>query len=272
LRVRGGTNNASDGTLISGWDSPEAHNLWLESCGVLVTLVAADIIGAVTGIHDLLDKSECQADTTAAVSDIAELTIQDLAPLLTSEPRPNLDEVASTLVSEGTDALQDLLPVVACDSGSELWKIIADDADPLLKALSVASSGGNLINTVGSSMEVEPWQGAYIQVGIPSWSAPAVTTAATEVTSSSAVLNGTVDPGGSNGEIYFQYTTDPSFVENVHNTVIASVEPNDSPQRFSSEATGLSSATTYYYRLVFYNSGNGETTNGNIVSFNTLAN
>jgi len=82
---------------------------------------------------------------------------------------------------------------------------------------------------------------------------PTVTTgSATSVTSSSATLNGTVNPNGAETTYYFQYGTTPSYGTTTTSTAAGSSTGSVSA---SASLTGLGSDTTYHYRLVAANSG-----------------
>ena len=82
---------------------------------------------------------------------------------------------------------------------------------------------------------------------------PTVTTgSATSVTSSSATLNGTVNPNGSSTTYYFQYGATTSYGTNTTSTSAGS---GSSSVTASASVSGVSSGTTYYYRLVATNSG-----------------
>jgi hypothetical protein len=85
--------------------------------------------------------------------------------------------------------------------------------------------------------------------------APTVTTgAASSVTTTSATLNGTVNPNrGAIGECEFEYGTSPSY----GSTVPCSPSPGsgNSPVTVSGSITGLSANVTYYYRLLATNAG-----------------
>lgn len=98
----------------------------------------------------------------------------------------------------------------------------------------------------------------------------ATTTAVTAVTSSAATLNGTVDPNGATpltGQ--FEYGTSPTLVGAT--TVTASTPTSGAldgltaPTLVSVGVTGLSSGTTYYYRV------KADTSYGDILSFTTPA-
>ncbi len=98
-------------------------------------------------------------------------------------------------------------------------------------------------------------------------SAPAVTTgAATSVTSSSASLNGTVNPNGAATSFWFLYGTDSSLV-GASKTAIYSIASGTSTASISGNATGLTFNTRYYYQLQASNSAG--TSSGGINSFTT---
>ncbi len=107
---------------------------------------------------------------------------------------------------------------------------------------------------------------------------PAVTTtAATSVTGSSAVLNGTINPLGANNSWDLEWGTDPtmSSYNEVYCSIIynpyacPSVTPNSTTQSVSGNISGLSGSTTYYFRLVVFDEDNGSYWYGGTLSFTT---
>jgi MBG domain-containing protein/centrosomal CEP192-like protein len=107
---------------------------------------------------------------------------------------------------------------------------------------------------------------------------PVVTSAATLVTSSFATLNGTVNPNGSAGLVHFQVSADSSFSTGTYPTINVTVQPNGGTQAISISSSSdgslggrlLPSGTTFFYRLVFQNTTNGEVIVGNTLSFTTV--
>ena len=96
--------------------------------------------------------------------------------------------------------------------------------------------------------------------------APTVfTTVATLVTSTSATLNGTVNPNGEATTYYFEYGTDTSYGSP---TSSASAGSGTSAVSVNAAISGLSSDTTYHYRLVATNSDG--TSYGDDKTFNTI--
>jgi hypothetical protein len=90
------------------------------------------------------------------------------------------------------------------------------------------------------------------------------TNPATNLTSSSATLNGTVNPNGLTTSVHFEYgpTTSYGFSTTAHN------HSGNTTQSVSANITGLSPNTTYHFRLVATNS-NG-TRHGSDRTFSTL--
>jgi hypothetical protein len=95
--------------------------------------------------------------------------------------------------------------------------------------------------------------------------APTVQTlAASSVTSSSAQMNGSINPNGATTSAYFQYGTTTSYGNSTSPATGITSTVN-----ILSTWSGLSPNTTYHYRAVAYNSGG--TSYGNDVSFTTSA-
>jgi hypothetical protein len=81
---------------------------------------------------------------------------------------------------------------------------------------------------------------------------PSVTTlAASSVTTSSAVLNGSIDPNGSSGTAYFEWGADTNYGNITTQTGIGTTPQSD----FQATLSGLSSYTIYHYRIDGVNSG-----------------
>jgi hypothetical protein len=103
----------------------------------------------------------------------------------------------------------------------------------------------------------------------PASSAPVVATAAaTGVTSTSATLNGTVNPEGSAATYTFDGGLDTSY-GNQQPSPQANVGSGTSPVSESTTITGLDPSTTYHYRIEATNSTG--TTYGSDVTFTTSA-
>jgi hypothetical protein len=99
------------------------------------------------------------------------------------------------------------------------------------------------------------------------WAAgPTVDTgAASQVTYSSATLNGTLDPNGQSTTYYFQYGPTKAYGQQ---TLIGGVAAGQSPVHVSAQITGLQPAAVYHYRLVALNSAGAQS--GKDRTFTTL--
>jgi hypothetical protein len=103
----------------------------------------------------------------------------------------------------------------------------------------------------------------------PPAEAPAVTTAsAGEVTSTSAALNGALNPNGSAALGWFQYGTDPSF-GTYQKTAYQNIAADNLSHNFSASVSGLVPGSIYYYRAMASNTGGGN--QGSSVSFTTTS-
>ncbi len=93
----------------------------------------------------------------------------------------------------------------------------------------------------------------------------ATTGSATNITSSSATLNGIVNPNGLATGAFFQWGTSTSFGNTTPSQVLGSGTSN---VNVPTNLTGLSSNTAYYFRIVATNSAGG-TTFGATLTFTT---
>ena len=96
---------------------------------------------------------------------------------------------------------------------------------------------------------------------------PTVTTdSASNESTSTATLNGTVNPQGSETTFYFQYGTTTNYGNNTPSSHVGSTPL---PHSVSADISSLLSSTTYHYRIVAANAGG--TTNGLDETFITAA-
>src|SRR4029077_12722926 len=77
-----------------------------------------------------------------------------------------------------------------------------------------------------------------------------ITSPATNVTNSSATLNGSVDPHGLTTNIHFQYGTTTSY--GLHTAIQG--KSGNAYQNVAANISGLSAGTTYHFRIVATNS------------------
>jgi len=156
--------------------------------------------------------------------------------------------------------------------------------DPCLAAGTVASW------TVGASATATPGSGAgagcgtglvvnefsdasnYVHEFVElHWDSPAVapaptvtTGAATDVTTTGATLNGTVNPNGAATTVSFEWGTTTSYGETTAGQAVGS---GTAPQAVSAALTGLAPCTTYHYRATATSAGG--TASGEDANFRT---
>jgi hypothetical protein len=78
----------------------------------------------------------------------------------------------------------------------------------------------------------------------------AITNPATNVASSSATLNGSVDPHGLSTSVHFQYGTTTSYGRTTANQT----KTGNTYQNVAANISGLTTHTTYHFRIVTTNS------------------
>lgn len=100
-------------------------------------------------------------------------------------------------------------------------------------------------------------------------SAPAIVTGdATDVSETSAVLNGTINPFGLQTNYYFEYGTTTAYGSRIPAGIEAVAGGGRVPALFSRIITGLTPGTTYHFRLVATNSAG--TAEGSDRTFSTV--
>ncbi|HEX5591771.1 MAG TPA: 6-bladed beta-propeller [Solirubrobacterales bacterium] len=150
--------------------------------------------------------------------------------------------------------------------------------DPLIDGSWTASSGQEISDICQSLPDFELPSGAYAQAqyddhlnscasaDLEPPHAYAITEAATSVKGNEATLRGTVNAESLASNYYFEYGTSKSYGSKTAETSAGSGITN---QLVSKAITGLSSATTYHYRVVEINSTG--TTTGEDKTFTTTA-
>ncbi len=96
----------------------------------------------------------------------------------------------------------------------------------------------------------------------------ATTTAASGVTTTTATLNGAVNPNGADSSYYFEWGSEATLA-GARRTNTRSAGAGSSPQTVSETINGLAPGQTYYFRLVTTNGGG--VNEGTTLSFMTLA-
>lgn len=119
-----------------------------------------------------------------------------------------------------------------------------------------------------NSSQIYKIASAAAKFGIVLASAPTVTTsAASGVGSTTATLNGTVNPNGAATDAFFQYSTVSDLSSGVTTTANQPIGSGTSPVAVTQALTGLQPLTTYYFRAGATNSA--EPTYGTILNFTT---
>lgn len=115
----------------------------------------------------------------------------------------------------------------------------------------VANNSGNTVYGNDQSLTTINTTESGVTVTFPSTSAPTATTnAATSVTGTGATLNATVNPQGSATTAYFEWGTITSYG---NTTAWQEIGNGTTDVAVSAVLTGLTTGTTYHYRIVAYN-------------------
>ncbi len=145
-----------------------------------------------------------------------------------------------------------------------------------LRAGDGGHAGGNANSSAASGADGQDGLVLIRYEATVSTSPPTVTTnAASDVTTTSATLNATVNANGSDTTaLSYKYSADRATVEQGGGDSPTSITPGSvtgsTDTALTAPLTGLTPGTTYYYRFAATNAGG--TTNGSIVSFTTLSN
>ncbi len=115
----------------------------------------------------------------------------------------------------------------------------------------------------------ERWNGTSWTIQPTADPALAGTGSATNITSSAAILTGTVYPGGAPTACYFEYGTTSSYGSTI--PCAQSTGPGAASVAVSADLTGIPPNTTYYFTLVATNPAGGMTYTPGPASFTTLA-
>jgi phage head maturation protease len=114
-------------------------------------------------------------------------------------------------------------------------------------------------NTAGTTHGADRTFTTLSATGLP----VVITNPATNVTTSSATLNGTVDPHGLTTSVHFQYGTTSSY----GHTTASQTKTGNAYQNVAANISGLTTHTIYHFRIVATNSGG--TSNGSDRTFTT---
>ena len=186
------------------------------------------------------------------------------APVVTTSSATNVTENSATL--NGTVNPNNSLTTVIFEYGTTTayGNQIAAIESPVSGSTAINVSAdltGLLLNTTyhyrvqGSNNEGVSWgSDKTFSTSITIIFAPTVTTSsATNITESTATLNGVVNPNNSSTSVTFEYGTTTSYGNQI--TAIQSPISGSIDVNVSADITGLSPNTTYHYRVVGNNEG-----------------
>lgn len=172
-----------------------------------------------------------------------------------------VDPITQTVVTTFSTALAP--KYIAIDpAGGSVY--VADDTHPTV--IAYGPTGALLWinpNLGGTVTNLATARGLAGQPSVPV--ATAATTAATSVGSTSATLNGTVNPNGASTTVFFQWGTTTAYGSQTANQVFT----GNSVQNVTANVGGLTGGTMYHYRLVAKNAGG--TIPGSDVTFTTAS-
>lgn len=223
---------------------------------VVATNASGTQKGTIAEFTTALPNSPPEVTTDAATS----VTI--LEAVLNATVNPN--ELATTARFEyGTDsALASPTLTIAQDLGA------GTTSEAILASLSSLMPGTTYYFRVVASNSAGESAGTILSfktVLLP----PTVTTAAaTSITTDSAILNGSVNPNALATTAHFEYGTD-EFLASPTLTTAEAIGAGTTDVPIIAELSGLTTGTTYYFRVVATNSA-GTTEAGQILSFNNL--
>src|SRR5260370_7105654 len=80
-------------------------------------------------------------------------------------------------------------------------------------------------------------------------------------------LKGRVNPKGTPGFAYFEWTTDPNFIYSIQMSPYQAVKVTSTRQNFSAAVGGLFGGTKYYFRVDYLDTNNNQISTGPIISF-----
>ena len=186
-----------DFDLITGWNKGQALQRWAASCGFNIAMFSLDIYSAVVDLKSTFGSAatgSCSVQLVEAENSILTSVSTDLLPVLAGGKPPNPGDVLTAVGHEIVESTQALLPVAECQIKKKGLIALIRFLGSAINFAADVGAAGNLINTIGSSIAVEPWQGEYIEVGNPVWASPTATPTTTPTVTPTFTATRTVTP------------------------------------------------------------------------------
>ncbi len=127
----------------------------------------------------------------------------------------------------------------------------------------IGGFGGLAVNETSGAAYVADTANTVVQHYVTFAGPTVTTTAASSVTTSSATLNGTIDPGGVSSTYHFEYGTDTTYGSQ---TTESDPLAGTGAVAATGAVTGLSPNTTYHFRIVGTNASGSITGNDQILT------
>jgi len=217
-------------------------------------LVAENTYGRVSGAQytfQTIKGTPAPVGTAALVKTLAATGISRNSANLDGEITPNGASTQQWFEYGTTANLGNITPFVAVGNGVAKVSTSASvsNLDPLTTYY-FRLNGQNQFGTVNGAIL------NFKTIGPAAATAPIVSSlAATSLGTTKAKLRGTVDPNGTATTYWFEYGTDPLFgLTLLKTTPKKSAGSGLVPMNVEADVTGLSAATTYYFRTVAENS------------------
>lgn len=230
----------------------DIQSCWEKDRELFVKVNTADLIELITIIAKPIVGSNISGEFTSAL--VGELTGE-------------MGDGLNTVIANGSSGTTGNLLQYCLKSGVNVISNALVSQIPVLgqvlSALRLITDGlsviaGGVEGIIGDNYDLYALEGGSIL-------APEVTTGSTTlITSSSATLNGTVNPNGLSTDYYFEWGQTTSYG---NQTTSVSAGSGETAINVSEDITGLTDSTTYHYRLVAQNSE--DTSYGNDMNFMT---
>jgi len=230
------------GEVVATIDSSQQRSA-LQAAQTTLEVATMNLANAQTS-RTTLEKSLTSSKSTLATDESGGTTAQQ------DQNQSTLDTAQQQLTNDQNQLTTDQT-LLANDEASMTTAQSTYSADELLGCPTSSTGSGTSGPSTGP---VSPLAGAAPSVG---------TDAATSISTTTAVLNATVNPNGSATTYYFEYGTSAAYGLA---TASQSLAASSTSAQVSTVITGLNPSTTYLFRIVATNSVGSAASNGVTVS------